>query len=88
MSKLRQTVGGFLVAVFAAGTLNTMYAQVVVLCPPYCTQKYLEAEYGEDWHLWYALHGCFLIPQCLGAEPTAAPRSQPVTAPRRFLVRG
>lgn len=68
---MRHKVGKFIGCVFGVMAVSVMVAQTVYPCPEYCTQKSLEANYGDDWHLYYFLLGCFTLPEsCNGAVDT------------------
>jgi len=69
---MRQRIGRFLVGVFAAASIAVGIAQTTYPTPYTCTEAYLRATYGDDWHVYYFLFGCWLI----GADApvSAAPR--------------
>ena len=60
---MRRKIGNFLTACFVSLSLGVVVAQTVYPCPPHCSQKSLEDTYGDDWHLWYFLLGCWLLPE-------------------------
>ena len=68
---MKQRLGRFLLAMFACLSIGLMVpkAQTVVECPEYCKKKNLQAEHGDDWHVWYFIYGCFLLPEgCTGVN--------------------
>lgn len=83
---MRQRIGKYLVGVFAMLTLSTMAAQVVIPCPPACDPKNLQAEYGDDWHIYYALFGCWLWSSCWGMEESAGLPTEAIYK-RQFVIR-
>lgn len=85
---MRKRFGNVLVAVFALLTLSVMSAQVIIPCPPACDPKNLEREYGDDWHLYYALFGCWAWSACWGMEPTPQGLPKAALYQRSFVMRG
>lgn len=80
---MKRRVGNFVAAVFVAVSLGTVIAQTTMPCPEYCMQKYLEATYGDDWHLYYLMFGCFLLPENCTSGANAM-RGLPTQAMVRF----
>lgn len=69
---MRKRIGAMVLAVFAVVGVAAPIAQVAIPCPAYCDPKNLQAEYGDDWHLYYALFGCWLISPPCGAASNLA----------------
>ena len=71
---MKRRLGRLVLAVFAVASINfaSPKAQTVVNCPEYCKKAVLQAEYGDDWHIWYFINGCFLLPEsCTGVGSEA-----------------
>ena len=89
---MKRRIGAAVLAVFVGLSIAlpvAVAAQVVVPCPYYCTMKGLQEAYGEDWHLWYFLLGCWQLPSsCTGVEGQGcAVGSRPTNTRPRIGVR-
>ena len=84
---MKRRLGRVVLAVFAVASINfaSPKAQTVVPCPEYCTKASLQAQYGEDWHLWYFLNGCFLLPESCTGVGNEACQAQPTAQTFRTL---
>lgn len=56
-------VAGAVALAMAFGPMGVTIAmaQTTKPIPIQCQEEWLRANYGDDWHLWYAIYGCFLI---------------------------
>ena len=70
---MKRKAGNLILGLFVAVSVAGVFAQTTIPCPPYCAQKYLEAEYGTDWHIYYMLFGCWMLPEsCLNGATAPA----------------
>lgn len=66
LTPIRRLVAALLLAMLLA-SCAVLFAQdgdddgIIYPGPNPCSEAVLRAKYGDDWHIWYALLGCWLI---------------------------